>query len=229
MMLKFMSFIALAPAALAAQVAGSASARVQAGADAQVGKSVSASAASSTTVDAEIAVARERGLPERPIRRRVAEGRAKGASEEQVALAARRVRMNLETAHEAMVSAGRARPSDEEVERGASAMEHGYTPAQIEAIASAAAGDRSLVVAFDVLARLSERGVPTARALAEVQSKLEPRATDTAIDALVTSGAGVGAKRSGASVGANAAAGAATSVKAGAASVTGAVKGVVRP
>src|SRR5437762_11344578 len=82
------SLIALVPAALAAQVAVGASARTDTKADARVGKSTSASVASSASVDAEISAARAHGVPERPIRRRVAEGRAKGASEAQVAAAA---------------------------------------------------------------------------------------------------------------------------------------------
>ena len=230
-MLKFtFSMIALVPAALAAQVTATSSTRAQVGADAQVGKSTSVSA--STSVEAEVAAARERGLPERPIRRRVAEGRAKGASEAQVTLAARRVRMSLETTQEAMVRAGRARPSDQEVEGGAFALERGYTPAQIEAVVSSTADDRSLVVAFDVLAKLSDRGISTANALAQVQSKLEARAPDAAINALVSTNAaadlGVGGRGTGA-IGANAAAGVAATAKTGGASVTGAVKGIIKP
>lgn len=231
-----LSLCMLVPAALAAQVTAGASARSQTNADARLGKSATVSATSSTSVDAEVAAARERGLPERPIRRRAAEGRAKGASEAQVAVSARRVRMNLQSAQEAMVRAGRARPSDEEVERGASAIERGYTRAHIEAVAKSAPSDRSLVVALDVLAQLSERGVPVGKALAQVQSKLESRASDTSISALVTSSTnanlGVGGPAN-AGVGANAAAGAASSATKGAASVTGAVtgsvKGVIKP
>lgn len=231
------SMIAFVPAALAAQVTASSSARAQTNADAHVGKSASVGAASSTSVEAELATARSRGLPERPIQRRAAEGRAKGASEAQVAIAARRVRMNLEATQDAMIRAGRSRPSDEEIERGAAVMERGYTRAHIEAVAMAAPADRSLVVAFDVLAKLSERGIPTVRALAQVQSKLESRASDTSIAALVSANTnanlGVRGPASAAAVQGNAAAGAAASVGAGAASATGAVtgtvKGVIKP
>lgn len=224
--------IALTPAALAAQT--SARAQSQANADAQVKTSSGAQASASTSVDAEIAVARERGLPTRPIRRRAAEGRAKGATEAQVAAAARRMRANLETAHEAMVRAGREQPSDEEVERGAYAMERGYTRAQLEAVVASAPSDRSLVVAFDVLTRLSARGVPVAKALAQVQSKLVSRASDAQINALATTnsnaqgsvGAGHGVHGDATATG-NAAVGAATKGASGAASATGAVGAAV--
>jgi hypothetical protein len=228
-----MSLLVLVPAVLAAQAAAGASASSHTKADVHAGKRESASVESSASVDAEISAARERGLPERPIRRRVAEGRAKGASETQVAASARRMRVNLETAHEAMVNAGRARPSDGEVERGAYVMERGYTRAQLQAVAQSAPSDRSLVVAFDALARLSARGIPTTRALAQVQSKLEAGAPDASIAALVSSSTnanlGAGALSGATSAGAsgNAAAGAAASGVSGAASATGSVTGVV--
>jgi hypothetical protein len=233
------SLIALVPAALAAQVAAGASAQTQTKANAQAGSSSSASVESSASVNAELSAARERGLPERPIRRRVAEGRAKGASDAQLAASAHAMRVNLESAEEAMVSAGRSQPSEPEVERGAYAMERGYTRAEIAAVAKSAPSDRSLVVAFDVLARLSARGVPVSQALAQVQSKLESRASDTSIDALVNAntnvGLGAGASRgagalagnAGASAAGNAAAGAAASGVSGAAGATGSVTGAV--
>jgi len=229
------SLIALVPAALAAQVAAGASARTDTKADAHVGKSTSASVASSASVDAEISAARAHGVPERPIRRRVAEGRAKGASDAQVAAAAHSLRLGLEASEAAMVRAGRAQPSDEEIARGAYAMERGYTDAQIEAVARSAPSDRSLVVAFDVLTRLSERGVPVARALAQVQSKLAARETDASIDALASArtnagagaGLGVGHVTGAATATGNAAAGAAASGTSATGSATGAVSGVI--
>jgi hypothetical protein len=232
-----LTLIVLVPAVLAAQAAGSASVQSNTKADAHVGKSTNASVESSASADAEISAARRSGVPERPIRRRVAEGRAKGASEAQLAASAHGLRMNLESATEAMVRAGRSNPSEGEVERGAYAMERGYTRAQIEAVAKSAPSDRSLVVAFDVLARLSARGVPVARALTQVQTKLESRASDASIDALVSSntnanlGAGAsranGGRATGAAASGNAAVGAAASGVAGAASATGTVTGAV--
>jgi len=184
--IAFSLVLALTPTALFAQT----SARVQSHtkADADV-KTSSAQASASTSVDAEIAVARERGLPTQPIRRRAAEARAKGRTEAHAAMAAGRMRANLEAAHEAMVRAGREQPRDEETERGAYALERGYTSAQVEAVARSAPSDRSLVVAFDVLSRLAARGVASANAVAQVQSRLETRATDAQISATAGKGA----------------------------------------
>jgi hypothetical protein len=219
----------LAPALAAAQV--TASAKSETATEARAGRS---SVQASSSVDAEVAIAKRRGLPTRPIERRAAEGRAKGAAEAQVALAARSVRMNLETAHSAMVRAGRARPSDEEVEQGAVAVERGYTSAQVEAVVKSAPSDRSLVVAFDVLTKLATRGIETGKAVATVQSRLEARATDTQISALA--GAGMNGSLGATDVaGASAAAGANAAVTATrggssvAGGVTGAVGGVIKP
>ena len=163
-------------------------------------KSVDASAQAS--VDAEIAVARERGLPAKAIQRRAAEAPAKGKTEALAALAARELRANFEAAHEAFIRAGRSRPSHDEVERGGYAIERGYTSAQVEAVARSAPSDRSLVVAFDVLTELVGRGVANEKALEQVQSKLDARADDAQIQGLVNATAnanananlGVGAK-----------------------------------
>jgi hypothetical protein len=233
------SLIALVPVALAAQVSAGASAQSHTKVGAQTGKSTNASVESSMSVDAEIAAARARRLPERPIRRRVAEGRAKGASETQLAASAHSMRLHLESAEEAMVSAGRERPSDQEIERGAYAMERGYTHAQIEAVARSAPSDRSLVVAFDVLARLQDRGLSVTRAVAQVQSKLASRASDASIDALVSANTnanananlGAGASRvtgaTSTTATGNAAAGAAASGASAAGAATGTVSGAV--
>ena len=219
----------LVPTLAAAQATVSASS--QASARAQAGRN---NAQASSSVDAEIAIARQSGVPTNPIRRRAAEGRAKGAAEAQVALAARRVRMNLEAAHSAMVRAGRTRPSDQETEQGAAVIERGFTRAQVEAVARSAPSDRSLVVAFDILTKLAARGVETGKALATVQSRLEARATDAQLSALASgnasAGAGAGAANglgANAAAGANAAVGAAATGTKGATSVTGSVTGTV--
>ena len=181
--------LTLTPAMLAAQSA-KAHAHGETRAEAEA-RSVDASAQAS--IHADIAAARERGLPARAIERRVAEARAKGRTEAQAAVAARELRANFETAHEAIVRAGRSNPREDEVERGGYAIERGYTSAQVEAIAKSAPGDRSLVVAFDVLTELVARGVANENALAQVQSKLEARADDAQLHGLVTATANANA------------------------------------
>ena len=227
------ALLTVAPMALFAQTSARASAHASSSTQASVGRT-EAGVNTSTSVDAEIEIARKRNLPERPIRRRAAEGRVKGATEAQVALAARQARLSLEAAHDAMVRAGRERPSDEEVERGCHMLARGYTEAQIEAVVKSAPSDRSLVVAFDVLSRLQERGVGTARALAEVTSKLDARADDTSISALADArattrlGAGASQVAGGAAGAARGTANVAGSAASATGSVSGAVSGVLK-
>ena len=96
-----------------------------------------------------------------------------------------RMKVNLESTHDAMVAAGRMHPSDEECARGASAMERGVTKLQIEAIAKSTQGDRSLVVAFDVLGKLAASGMPVNQAVAQVQQNVSAGASDATLTALV--------------------------------------------
>lgn len=206
----------LTPAVLAAQSA-KAHAHGETRAEAQT-KSVDASAQAS--VDAEIAVARERGLPAKAIQRRVAEARAKGRTEAQAAVAARELRGSFEAAHAAIIRAGRSSPREDEVERGGYAIERGYTSAQVEVIAKSAPSDRSLVVAFDVLTELVARGVANENALAQVQSKLAARADDAQIHGLVTAAANANPN---ASLGVDAKAGAAVDAGAKAGAAVGGV------
>ena len=191
--------LTLAPAALFAQASGAVKASSQGSASTQ-GKQGSASASadasadvqaprdwsaeSRTKLDAMYTEARAQKLPVRPIARRVAEGRAKGAAEATILTSAAVTKANLSATQEAMVSAGRTHPTDAEIERGAHAMERGVTNIQIEALVRHAPADRSLVVAFDVLAKLTARGVPVTEAVAQVQSKIDARASDAAITAL---------------------------------------------
>lgn len=182
-----LSALGFVPAVVVAQTA---TASASTSASARVGKT-DANVQSSTTVEAELTAARKRELPEAPIRRRVAEGEAKGASEAQKAEAARKVRLTMEATVEAMAAGGRPHPTDEEIDRGEGMMERGFTKAQVEAVTKSAPSDRSLVVAFDVLTRLNERGVPVGKALAQVTAKLQARQPDVDIQTLL--GAQVGA------------------------------------
>lgn len=229
----------LAPAVLVAQTA-STTTSTSAEASARAGRTSvngSANASSTTTADipssyssegkaslnATFAAARSRDLPEQPIRDRIAEGRAKGASEGQVILAARRTEARLEASQSAMLRAGR-KPTRDEVARGEHAMVRGATEAQIEVIARRTPPERSMTVALDVLAQLQASGMTADHAVAQIVAKLDARASDQAIGALATS-ATVNANAAG-SV-ATPAVGASTSAAAGAAgSVSGAGAGV---
>ena len=243
--------LALVPSVLCAQVSAQAGGSAQAGAGAQrKNGTTSASASGSASADANAeykappeysaegkakleamyADARSKRVPVGAIARRVAEGRAKGAAEANVIASAQGVKANLEAAQSAMVSAGRAKTSDKEIERGATAMERGVTRAELEVMARKAPADRSLVVAFEVLSKLRERGVSSAQALAQVEGKLASNASDGALNALVT--AGTGAQAAGGSMNvAGTAAGSANAPTRGAGvagSVTGAAAGTIK-
>ncbi len=100
-----------------------------------------------------------------------------------------KARAKMDAARDAMIAGGRMHPSDEEVERSGWAMERGVTRAQIAAIARSTQGDRSLVAAYDVLAKLTANGVPAARAAAEIQGNVTSGASDATLVALLTADA----------------------------------------
>ena len=147
-------------------------------------------------VDANLRVARERKLPEEPIRHRVAEGEAKGASDAQIVAASGRTLVDLQSSFDAMGRGGHPAPSDAEVTRGASLLARGYTSAQIQDLAHSAPSDRSLVVAFDAVTALGAHGVPSGRAVAQVESQLAARASDAQLISIAST-ADLGANVSG--------------------------------
>ena len=153
------------------------------------------SADAQSRIDADLHVARERKLPEEPIRQRVAEGQAKGAGDAQIVAASGRTLVDLQSSFDAMVRGGHRSPGDAEVSRGASLLARGYTSVQIEGVARKAPSDRSLVVAFDALTSLQARGVATTNAVAQIEGQLAARATDAQLLGLATSIGATGGSR----------------------------------
>ncbi len=188
------------------------------------------SADAQSKVDANLRIARERKLPEEPIRQRVAEGQAKGASDAQVAAASGRTLLDLQGSFDAMVRGGHTTPSAAEISRGASLIARGYTAVHLEGVARNAGSDRSLTVAFDVLTSLQARGVSNTNAVAQVESQLAAHASDAQIGALATNASasagltGALGGRQGSATG-NATAGIAGSSAAGAGAAAGSVVG----
>jgi len=196
----------LTPAALLAQGRGTGSAKAGAHANAQADAHANAHAAMNTDAQATVppgfsasargqlqatyARAREHNLPEAAIQHRVAEGQAKGAAQAAIVASAGKVEANMEAAQQAMVKAGHQHPTDAEVESGAYAMERGVTSAQIGSMAAHAQNGRSLDVAFDVLTKLSDKGIPVTNAVTQVQAKLDANASNAAITSLVTKAKG---------------------------------------
>ena len=199
-MSTIMLAFALAPAVAAAQGSGEtakpkpitasangramASAKADAHANGHFAAPKGWSADGSAKLEAMYQQADDDSVPREPIADRVAEGYAKGASETTILASAGRVHANLVESRKALVTAGR-KPTRDETARGASAMEHGVTSAEIEAMARRTPNDRSLAVAFDVLGKLAARGVPVTHAITEVQGKLDARASDAALVSLV--------------------------------------------
>lgn len=228
----FTAVLTVVPVAVSAQGARTGSAppsssvQTSASATAQLRTPPGWSAEGKARLQAMFNDAQEHQVPTQPMERRVAEGAAKGASEATILASVGRLKANLEASHEAMVAAGRQNPAAEETARGASAMERGVTKVQIEQMVRSTPSDRSLVVAFDVLTQLAARGVPVVQAVAQVRAKLDARATDQAISALVPrpqTSAGVNAQGT-ATAGGTAAAARPSGAGVG---VTGAATGVV--
>jgi hypothetical protein len=169
MKIKIAFIAGMVPGILAAQAA-TATTATTAEAVGKVGKSgaaVDAQATTATTANADIpasysaeskaklnatfAAARERKLPDRPIRDRIAEGQAKGATEAQVVLAAQRTEARLEAAQSALVRAGR-QPGEAELIRAEAVLARGGTVAQIESAARAVQPDQPVIVQLDAIA-----------------------------------------------------------------------------
>lgn len=156
--------LVIVPALLVAQQQTATTATASASSATQANVTIPAaySAEARAKIDASIQAARAKQLPERPIANRIEEGQAKGASEAQVVSAVQKTEARMEATHEAMVRAGRANPSADEVASGEQAIARGATTAQIEALVKGAAANASLVTALDGLLRVGTGGVDAA-------------------------------------------------------------------
>jgi hypothetical protein len=161
--------IAAVPAAAAAQ---SASDTTRSSAD------VRASTGATLEIQSWRQEARDSQVPEEAVANVIAEGRAKGASDAQLAAAGQASIIRLAAAKQALISAGRARPSDAEIQHGATLMAQGATSAQLMAFAAKASADRSLSVAFASVASLAVRGKPVSEAMSEISAGLYAGASD---------------------------------------------------
>jgi len=135
--------------------------------------------------------ARKRNLPVKPMLDQLAKGKGKGEAEAEIVAGAAEVLNRLELSQQAFAKSGRRQPDPHEVALGAVVLRRGASAVQLEALIKSASFDRSLVVALDVLAQLSDRGLKVGDALAQVSAKLASRAPDAEIAAL-TAGLGAG-------------------------------------
>lgn len=115
-------------------------------------------------------IARRKNLPAEPMHDRIAEGQAKGAAESEIVAASATTLAQLELSKSALVRAGRERPSDAEVSRGAQLLARGASSAQLTALAGREPAEHRLEVALDVLLDLTAQGMPVDRALAAVET-----------------------------------------------------------
>jgi hypothetical protein len=238
--------LSLTPALALAQTSGSVRADARAGAGVKTPAATSSGTARATTrtelspaararLETTFREAERQEMPQEPIRARVAEAQVKGATEAQIVAAGARALDRLGAAHSAMVRAGRTRPNDEEITRGAEVLERGTTSAQLQALVTRAPADRSLSVALDAVLTLADRGTPVAQAMTQVQSRLAAGASDAAIASFATRGAagvagttqGLGSAASGILASGSAAASAATAAGSAGGNVTGSVGGAV--
>lgn len=168
--------LTLAPAIAAAQAeAGAqADARAQAALTVRRGDSPRIpeefSADTRARLTAMLEIARRRNLPAEPVNDRIAEGRAKGAAESEIVAASAATLAQLELSQSALHRAGRERPSDAEVSRGAQLLARGASTAQLSALAGREPSERRLDLALDVLLDLTAQGIPVDRALAAVET-----------------------------------------------------------
>lgn len=168
--------LTLAPALVAAQAEAraQADARTQAALTVRRGDSLRIpaefSADTRARLTAMLEIAREKSLPAEPVNDRIAEGRAKGAAESEIVAASAATLAQLELSQSALVRAGRERPTDGEISRGAQLLARGASSAQLSALAGREPSERRLDLALDVLLDLTAQGMPVDRALAAVET-----------------------------------------------------------
>jgi len=179
------------PTGAAAQV----SAEASASAEVQVqGEQRSAERSGSASAEAVVRATVEAGLPERPVRRTVAEGRAKGASEAEVVRAALGTHARLATAREAVEEEERTASADE-ITLAAEALAAGASRDDLRRIRDAAPADRPLEGAFHALVGAQLEGAASAEAAARIASQLAQGANDGALaSAALGSAAGSAAR-----------------------------------
>jgi hypothetical protein len=151
--------LTLAPALAAAQASTGAQVEARAHVQAAIQRAddripAGFSAEARARLEAMLERAQQENLPTAPMTDRMAEGRAKGASEAQIIAASSSTLAQLELAQSALIRAGNAHPTEEEVSQGS----------------------RRLDMAVQVLTELTARGVPVDQALAVISASATAQA-----------------------------------------------------
>jgi hypothetical protein len=161
------------------------------------------------------------GLPDQPVRRTIAEGRAKGATEAQVTKAAVTTHARLLLARTSLEGAGERRASHAEIALGAEALLNGAGRGDLERIRDAAPAQRSLEASLQALVAMQAQDTSALDASMQIATRLAGGANDSAIAALAGVASGLGGSAQAATGGALGVTGSA----AGAASTTGSTVG----
>lgn len=114
--------------------------------------------------------ARARHVPDDQLRKRLAEGQARGATDIQVSSAVQRTETWLEASRALLIRIGREQPEPEEITNAEQAMERGATEAQIEAIVRNPPANATIAAALSTLAV----SAPSDSVLARVVGERKP-------------------------------------------------------
>lgn len=212
--------VALPAAALAQQASSSsstsASASAQANAHVNVDVPASYSAQARARIRAAFERAHSRNVPDDQMRRRIAEGQAKGAADVQIANAVQNTEARLEASQSLLVRSGRSNPKPEEINNAAMAMERGIAESKIVAAITNPPANASVAASLNALVQANSVGA------AGVGSSV--------VGAVAGSASGGGTAKTGTAGTTGAVSGAVTGAvtgATGAAGVTGAVAGSV--
>ena len=138
------TMLACFPAFLAAQQSSPA-ASAMASAQASVSVPASYSAESKAKIKAAFQAALDKNLPDQPMRQRIDEGQANGATEAQVVAAVQQTEARLEDSQSVLIRAGRAKPQPADVASAEAALAAGASAAQIEEIVKRTPANQPLV------------------------------------------------------------------------------------
>ena len=128
---------------------------------------------------------RGRNLPTRLLIDRMTAAKQKGVAESEIVSSTEALARHLEQAGRALVRGGRGSPDDRELGLAATILERGCSPVQLQSVIRTANPSRSLVVPFDVMLKLADKGMSIDAAAAQVSGKLVQNASDGDIRALV--------------------------------------------
>ncbi len=137
-------------------------------------------------IEALLQQVRTLGLPTQPIVDRLEAGQVRRESEQQLVASVEAAVARLESASREFRDAGRL-ADQREIVLAALVLERGCTPEQLSLLLRSVSPARSLLVPFDVMARLAAQGIDPRQAVERVGRRLVAGADDQTIATLLTS------------------------------------------